>query len=80
MQITWQVDESHPQMLALMIEGICYGKWKEKWVRRIKAQLDSYASPKDVHEVKGAIARLEEELGWKEALNLLSRRACSLLK
>ncbi len=76
MQITWHIDESHPQMLALTIEGVFYGKWKQKWAQRIKAGLNSPAFPKEVHELKRALERLEEELGWKEALNLLSRRAC----
>jgi regulatory protein len=67
----WQTDET--QMLALSIDGVYYGKWKRKWAGRIQDQLAALLSYEGLKE---QIARWEEELGWKEALNMLSRKAC----
>lgn len=69
----WQVDDTQPQMLVLSIDEVYYGKWKRKWADRIQDKLASLSSYEGLRE---QIARWEEELGWKEALNMLSRKAC----
>lgn len=77
MHTIWHTDETKPQLLDLIVDGIHLGRWNKKWAKHIQARLDKLPS---LDGVKEEILRFEEELGWREVLNMLARRACFSLE